>query len=123
MFELLEGLGIEILGGTQSELPCRQVTDGTTVHRIVHGTCGRHHLDTLLLKLKESLRTDGLNLRHDDVGLVFFHHCLQCITVEHGEHLTLISHLHGRGMVVTVTGNYILSGTLGRNHELFTQFS
>ena len=81
--ELLEGLGIEILGSTQTQLLSSEITDSTTVHREVHGTGRRNHLDALFLELEEALCTDGLNLRHDDIGLVLVDYCLEGITVEH----------------------------------------
>ena len=48
---------------------------------------------------------------------------LQGIAVEHVEHFTLISHLHGRGVVITVAGNHILACPHGGNHELLAEFT
>ena len=97
--------------------------DVQTVIDEIHGAGGRHHLDALFLELKQALRTDGLDLGHDDVGLVFLHHGLEGIAVEHGEHLALVGHLHGRCVVITVAGDHILSCAHGGYHELLTEFT
>ena len=121
--ELVESLGIEIPGRAQPQLTAGQVADGAAVHVVVYGTCRRHHLDAQLLKLEQTLRADGLYLGHDDVGLVLPDHSLQRIAVEHGKNLTLIGHLHSRGIVVAVAGNDILAGPHGGNHKLLAQFA
>ena len=121
--ELVEGLGVEIFRRAQTELARGQVADGPTVHGVVDGTGRRHHLDTLLLKLKQALSTNGLNLGYNNVRLVLIDHSLQCIAVEHGKDLSLVGHLHGRGIIVAVAGNDILASTHGGYHKLLAQFS
>ena len=49
--------------------------------------------------------------------------CLEGIAIEHGKHLALVSHLHGRRIVITVAGDYILAGTHGGNHKFLTQLA
>ena len=123
LLEFLERLGVEILGRTQAQLFRGQVADSPTVHGVVDGTSRRHHLHSLLLKLEEALGTDGLNLGHNDIGLMLLHHSLQRIAVKHGKHLALVGHLHGWRIVVAVAGDDILASPLGGNHKLFAQFA
>ena len=83
LLKLVIGLGIEVLSCAQPQLLGSEVTDGTTIHGIVDGTGGGDHLDALLLKLEQALRTDSLNLRNDDVGLMFVDYSLKGIAIEH----------------------------------------
>ena len=80
-------------------------------------------MDAFFLELEESFRADSLDFGYDDVGLVFSYHRLQCVTVEHREYLALISHLHGRRVVVAVACHYIDTLAFCRNHKLLAQFA
>ena len=90
---------------------------------MVDRPCAGHHLDALLLELVEPLGADGLYLGHDEVGLMLAHCTLQGIAVQHAEHFTLVCHLHGGRPGIRITGNDVLSQTLGGNHELLAQLS
>ena len=80
-------------------------------------------MNALLFKLEQFLGADGLNFRYNDIGLVLFHHSLERIAIKHREHLALVGHLHGRGVIVAVASNYILAGTHGGNNKLLAQFA
>ena len=123
ILELIEGLGIEILRRAQTQFLRSQVADGAAVHGVVDGTGRGNHLNALFLELEKPLRADGLDLRNNDIRLVFVDDSFERIAVEHREHFTLICHLHSGRIVISVAGNHILAGTHGGNHELLTQFS
>ena len=121
--ELVEGLGVEVFGCTKSQFFGSKVTNGTTVHREIDGTGRGNNLDTLLLKLKETLCTDGLDLRHNDIRLVLVDDSLEGITIKHREYFSLISYLHSRRIIITITGYYVLPSTHGGYHKLLSEFS
>ena len=81
--ELLVCLCIEIFRCSESKFLGCKVTNSLTVHCIVHRTSRRHNLNTLLLELEETLCTDSLNLRHDDIRLMLVHYGCKSIAVEH----------------------------------------
>ena len=111
--ELVVGLGVVVLGRAQSQLLGGQVAYGAPVHGEVHGAGRRHHLYALLLELEEALGAYGLDLGHDDVGLVLTDDGLEGVAVEHVQHFALVGHLHGGRVVVAVAGNDVLPGPHG----------
>ena len=121
--KLIKRLGIEILSRAQSQLLGGKVANGATVHGVVHGAGRRNHLNAFALKVEETFGTDGLNLRHNDVGMVLLHNGSQRITVEHGENLALVGNLHGWRLIVTVASNDILASPFGGNRKLLAQFA
>ena len=123
MFELVERLGIEILGRAEAQFLGSQVTNGAAVHCVVDGTGRGNDLNALFFELKEALGTDGLNLRDDDVGLMLTDNCLESIAIQHRKNFALIGHLHGRSIIIAVASDDILAGTFGGNHKLFAQFA
>ena len=123
VLKLLEGLGIEILGGAQTQFLGGKVADGTAVHGVVHGTGRRHNLDALLLEVEESLGADSFNLRHDDVWVMFLYHCGQCVAIEHREHFPLVGYLHGWCIVILVASDDVLSCSLCGDGKFFAQFA
>ena len=123
LLELLKCLGIEILCRAQSKLTGSKVTDGPAVHGVVDGLCARHHLYALFLEIEEALGAYGLYFWDDYVGAVFPDHCLKRISIEHGEHLSLVSHLHSWSIIITVASHDILSGALCCNNKFTAQLT
>ena len=80
-------------------------------------------MDALLLEVEQTLGAYGFYLRDDDIRLMLVDDGGERITVEHGKNFTFIGYLHGRGIIIAVTSNDILSGTLGRNRKLTAQFT
>ena len=115
--------GIEIAGRLQAQLLGGQIADCLAVHREVHGTGTRHNLDALTLEIVEAFGTDGLDLRDDDVRVVFGYGGRKGLAVQHVKDLARIGYLHGRCSGILVARNDGLAQTLGRNDELLAQFA
>ena len=49
--------------------------------------------------------------------------CLKRISIEHGEHLSLIGHLHSWSIIITVASHDILSGALCCNNKFTAQLT
>ena len=123
LLQFVQRLGIVVLGRFQSQLLGGQVAYGLAVHGVVHRPCTGHHLNAFFLKVVEALGADSLNFRHNDVRLMLAHRLFQGIAIQHTEHFTFVSHLHGRGTCIRIAGHNILSFALGGNHKLFAQLS
>ena len=100
-----------------------QITDRAAVHGEVHRPGARDHAHALLFELVQTLGTNGLDLRDDDVRLVLFDCGFERVAVEHTENLALIGDLHGRGPRIRITSDDVLPHPLGRDDEFFTQFA
>src|SRR5690606_31298658 len=66
---------------------------------------------------------DGLDLWHDQIGLVLFDGGAQFIAIEPREYLALVRDLHRRGRRISVTSDDIGTKALGRNSDFAAQFA
>ena len=122
-FQLIERFGIKIFSSFQAQFLGSKITDSLAIHSKIHSTRTGYYLNTFFFKIIKTLCADGLNFRYNNIRLMFAHYTFQSIAVKHTEHLTLISHLHGRRSGIGIAGNDILAFALGRNNELLTQFT
>ena len=123
LHQLFVGGGIEVFCCAQSQFPGSKVSYSLTVHGVVYSSCRWHHLYALLFKIKEAFCAYGLHLWHYDVWLVLAYHSREGIAIKHGEHLTLVCHLHGRSIGITITRNDVHACTLGCYNKFLTQFA
>ena len=121
--EFVIRLGVEIFRRAQPQFLGGKVANGTAVHGIVHCLGTGHHLHPLPLIVEKAFGAYGLYLRHNDVGAVLAHHGIEGLAVEHGEHLALVGHLHGRCPLISVASHHILSRPLGGNDKFLAQFA
>ena len=55
------------------------------------------------------------------VGLVASDHLKQGIGIGHRQHFGHVSHLHGRGTVIAITGDHLAAKPLGSNGHFLAQ--
>jgi hypothetical protein len=57
----------------------------------------------------KALSAYGFYLGYDDVGAMLGYYSIERVAIEHAEYFVLIGHLHGRGVLVGIASDYILS--------------
>jgi len=104
-----EGLGLggdKTVGrGRELELFGGEAADALAVHGEFGGAGGGDDALALLLEFHEDVGGDGLDLWHDEVGLLEGDDAAQRHGVEHGEDVAAVGDLHGGGVVVAVAGD------------------
>ena len=108
---------------SDSEFLCCQISDGFSVHRVVYRSGRGDHADAFRLIFVKSFGSNGFNFADNEVGMVLFDDAIQCFSIEHGEHLIFIGHLHCGRTAVGVASHDILSQTLGGDRKLFPEFT
>ena len=114
---------IKIFCSFQSQFLSCEIAYGFTIHGIVDRPCAWYNLDTCLFTVIELLRTDGLYLWYNDIGLIFTYHRHQSISIKHPEDFALVSHLHSRCLRIIITSYNVLSQTFGSYGKLLTELS
>ena len=107
----------------QAQLFRRQPADAFAVHGQAGGAGGGHHGDAFLLQLEQLVGGDGLDLRHDEVRPLLFHHAPYRGAVEHVDHVAAVGHLHGRRVGVAVHGDHFAAQPHQLDADLFAQFA
>ena len=107
----------------QPQFPRCHITDRIAVHGQLSSARRRDDMIALGLHIGQYLRADRLDLRHDQVWLMFFDRCAQPVAVEHRKDLAGIGDLHRGRMVIGVAGDHIGAQTLGRDGEFAAQFA
>ena len=119
-FQFVKCIGISVISRFQSKFRMSQFANFLTIHGKIHRTCTWHHLNTHFFAIIKFFSPDSLNLGHYDIRLMLINYSHQSISVQHIENLTLIRHLHGRRMCISITCNDILSLALARNDKFLS---
>ena len=118
--KLLPGSGKTIVGCRQAELLMCKLADALSVHRKESRVGRRNHVISLLLQLYESRSSDSFHLWNDHVRLLLFDDLAELGSVKHGEHVTAMSDLHGRSILITIEGDDLYTITLQFDCNLFS---
>ena len=116
-------VGKPIGRGGQAQGFRRQSADALTVHGESRGAGGGNHRKALGFECQQGFGVDGLDLRHDQIGLFGLDHLAQPRAVEHREHVAAVRHLHCGRVGVTVAGNHLHAQTLKLDDHLLAQFA
>ena len=87
--------------------PPRSSPSARSYHGELGGERRRDARVALLLQRHQRVRRDGLNLRHDKVGLLLGHDTADGVAVQHGEDVRAVGDLHGGGVLVAVAGDHL----------------
>ena len=121
--ELGLGLGEAIGRGGQAERLGGEAADALPVHGQARGAGRGDDGVALALEREEGVGGDGLDLRDDEVGLLFFDHRAELLGVEHREDVARVGDLHGRGVVVAVAGDDVDAEALELEGDLLAELA
>ena len=129
--DLGNGSPVFLFGGGETVGRCReakrfrsQAAYAFTVHGKLRGAgCRDHGRKPLGLDFRKGVRGDRLHFRHHEMGAVLFDHRPQPRAIQHGKHLRMIRHLHGRGIRVGIAGDHLHAISLQLDHHLLAQFA
>ena len=122
--QLGQGIGKAVRRGGQAQLLGGQAADALPIHGELGGPSGGDHLGHALgLDLHQHVGGDGLDLGHDQMGLLLLDQSTQGGAVGHRDHMGPVGHLVAGGVGVAIHGNRLDTQALQRDQDFLTQLA
>ena len=112
-----------IRAGFQPQFFRRQATNALAVHGQLRGSGGGNDGKALALQFGQRGGGNGLDFRHDQVGLFQFDHPAQRLAVEHVDHMGAMRDLHGGGVGVAVHRDHFDAEALQLDGDFLAEFT
>ena len=77
----------------------------------------------LLLQLNQGWRGNGLDLRYNQVRLLFFYYLTKTGAIQHGQHVAAVGNLHCRSIFIPIEGDNLNPVALQFDCNFFSQFT